>query len=421
MYKIYIIKPESVLLPDDSLIKRVSIRPDNLRQTDYEDKYDYLTLCYDVFFSNGYVYLSGPPAYGLEKLFQDATFYLDDEDVSSKIEVIMMDRAQRVRIPAKVKPTEMIWENSVFRRRITVTDNENSLFRNKNTIFTLSKNNDLNWIRDWIVFYRDKYQIDSVLLYDNSSQSYNLEEMATFLAKEDLKVDIVLVDWPYKYGPQGSVKDNLPWDSDFCQHGAMENAKEKYLKDANTVFNVDIDELVFIKNKTNFYTKLNEYGIIHIPGIWISAEPRLAHEFNNVKTYQDYICINRNEIFSPYKWAVSPKHIKFECQWTTHKVVSLGNDLRKFVLKISYKDNYYHFKAINTSWKYDRLGSCSDKVKLCKSIDLQEYFSGILSDNFSEKISFFRIKAKVSFRCILKNINEYFRFVKYVVGSNIMK
>ncbi|HFM2595975.1 TPA: hypothetical protein ACG6Z2_004766, partial [Escherichia coli] len=98
-----------------------------------------------------------------------------------------------------------------------------------------SKNNDLNWIKDWIIFYRDQYNINGVLIYDNSSTVYTLDEMASFLSNENLGVEIVLVSWPFKYGPQGSDKDNLPWDSDFCQHGAMENAKVKYLKHANIV------------------------------------------------------------------------------------------------------------------------------------------------------------------------------------------
>ncbi|HHL3738958.1 TPA: hypothetical protein ACQ7G1_002963 [Klebsiella pneumoniae] len=53
----------------------------------------------------------------------------------------------------------------------------------------------------------------------------------------------------------------------------MENAKVKYLKHANIVFNVDIDELVFIKNNATFFSKLNKFGIVHIPGIWVSSTP----------------------------------------------------------------------------------------------------------------------------------------------------
>ncbi len=96
--------------------------------------------------------------------------------------------------------------------------------------------------------------------------------MASFLSNENLGVEIVLVSWPFKYGPQGSVKDNLPWDSDFCQHGAMENAKVKYLKHANIVFNVDIDELVLLKIMLIFL-EAQEVRYCSYTGIWVSSTP----------------------------------------------------------------------------------------------------------------------------------------------------
>ncbi|EPY4925239.1 glycosyltransferase family 92 protein [Klebsiella variicola] len=414
MQNIHKFEPQSVKLPINSDIKRKSKRPNHLKQHDYDEKYDWDTLSYDVFYSEGYVYLSGPPSYGLESLFKKSSFSIDGINLTSKMEVIYMDRAQRVRIPVEHKPERIIWENEAFSKKIDVDNDFNHLFKDKNVIFTLSKNNDLNWIKDWIVFYRDKYSINGVLIYDNSSTVYTLDEMASFLSNENLGVEIVLVSWPFKYGPQGSVKDNLPWDSDFCQHGAMENAKVKYLKHANIVFNVDIDELVFIKNNANFFSKLKRFGIVHIPGIWVSSTP-VNNEGIIQKKFNDYIYINKKEIFSPYKWAVSPRDIKFECQWTTHRVISLGTSLRRFLLNTSYQDHYYHYKAINTSWKYNRLNHENMQGDLCKSLDLVKYANIKSTTSLSEKIDFIYIKSKISFRCFLKNMNEVFKYLKFVI------
>lgn len=399
MQNIHIFKPLSVKLPLNSDIKRKSKRPFHLKQHDYDEKYDWDTLSYDVFYSEGYIYLSGPPSYGIESLYTKGCFYIEGNNLTSSMEIIHMDRAQRVRIPVEHKPDIIIWNNEAFSKEIRVDNDFNHLFKDKNVIFTLSKNNDLNWIKDWIIFYRDQYNINGVLIYDNSSTVYTLDEMASFLSNENLGVEIVLVSWPFKYGPQGSDKDNLPWDSDFCQHGAMENAKVKYLKHANIVFNVDIDELIFIKNNTSFLSKLKKFGILHIPGIWVSSTP-INNESNIQKKFQDYIYINKKEIFSPYKWAVSPKDIKFECQWTTHRVISLGKCLRSFVLHTSYQNYYYHYKAINTSWKYNRLNSENVRADLCKSLDLVKYANIKSTTSLSDKINFIYIKSTISIRCL---------------------
>jgi hypothetical protein len=84
---------------------------------------------------------------------------------------------------------------------------------------------------NWIKFYKTVHHIDAVLFYDNNSDNYTLEELKEYLIKENLGVDVILVPWNFKYGPQGGASTglkNAPWDSDFCQYGMMEHAKERF-------------------------------------------------------------------------------------------------------------------------------------------------------------------------------------------------
>ncbi len=53
-----------------------------------------------------------------------------------------------------------------------------SPFRDCRVIFTLSRDNELDWIRDWVRFNRDVHGADAVLLYDNRSTLYTRGRIA---------------------------------------------------------------------------------------------------------------------------------------------------------------------------------------------------------------------------------------------------
>ena len=52
---------------------------------------------------------------------------------------------------------------------------------------------------------------------------------------------------------------------------------------------------------------------------------------------------------------------------------------------------------------------------LCKSLDLVKYANIKSTTSLSEKIDFIYIKSKISFRCFLKNMNEVFKYLKFVI------
>ncbi|MCV5697150.1 hypothetical protein OFN29_33340, partial [Escherichia coli] len=58
--------------------------------------------------------MSGPPSYGIESLYTKGCFYIEGNNLTSSMEIIHMDRAQRVRIPVEHKPDIIIWNNEAF-------------------------------------------------------------------------------------------------------------------------------------------------------------------------------------------------------------------------------------------------------------------------------------------------------------------
>ena len=87
-------------------------------------------------------------------------------------------------------------------------------------MLTLSKDNELKffyWIADWVRFFARRHGCDAVLFYDNASTKYDLSEIyKTISSIRGIEV-VVVIQWPYKWGPVGSERDNgppkVPWDS----------------------------------------------------------------------------------------------------------------------------------------------------------------------------------------------------------------
>jgi hypothetical protein len=330
-----------------SLFKRHSPRPDHLKPLDYDEKFDAKTLAFDVFMSDDKLVFSGPPAYGLDNFFKAENFKIDGESIQFTPQIQKLDRVQRNWLKSEKEIQYFQWQYADIEFNIKVNSHQHDLFRDKKVLFTLSKNNKFEWICDWIKFYKKIHQIDAVLFYDNNSDNYSLEDLKQYLIKENLGVDIVLIAWNFKYGPQGGVSTGFkkaPWDSDFCQYGMMEHAKERFLKYAKGVINVDIDELIINEAGTSIFNDLEQYPALHIGGKWIESIPL---DKNAPVLFNNFFYLDKKNYKSDYKWCISPQKIEYEAQWKVHTV-------RSKKLKISKNFYYLHYKAINYNWKVRR-------------------------------------------------------------------
>ena len=344
---IEIVNITSCELPITSQFKRISPRKESLRPQDYDSKFDATTLAFDVFMSDDKLVFSGPPAYGLEDFFKQENLFLDGQPVGNVPEIQVLDRTQRNWLFTETNAQQLKWVHADIEFNIIINQHCHDLFRNKKVLFTLSKNNKFEWICDWIKFYKIIHHIDAVLFYDNNSDDYTLEELKEYLIKENLDVDIILVPWNFKYGPQGGVSTglkNAPWDSDFCQYGMMEHAKERFLKYAMGVINVDIDELIISPNGKSVFNELEQNPALHISGKWIESIPmdeKAPIRFNN------FFYFDRKNYKSDYKWCINPQKIDYMAQWKVHTV-------KVKELKLSHNFYYLHYKGINYNWKLKR-------------------------------------------------------------------
>ncbi|WP_159793766.1 hypothetical protein [Puerhibacterium puerhi] len=340
--------PSSVSLAPTPLRRRPPRRVD-LQGALYVEQFDFTTLFYDVCQVGDSIFLSGPPLF----------------DTLAGMDVEWCITNQYGRCPVTptledVKKTQNSWIHDVGQiggshlemsvGRDTVVGLVNSvpedLFRDRRVLMTKSQDNRLEWIADWVKYHVTCHDVDAVLLYDNRSKSYGTQDLLETLATTGVGVAVV-VDWPYKFGPQGGTRDgvvNAPWDSDFCEYGVLEHARSVFLSAARMVINTDIDELVVTPDGRSVLDWLDatETGLLYYRGRRIESE---AEHVDDVPRYYNFRYRDPSSPPSATKWTIDPQRAGAVTQWCTHYVAgpAIGEPL---------DDMYRDFRAINTGWKY---------------------------------------------------------------------
>src|SRR5699024_9437853 len=201
----------------DPGFKRQAPRPVSLQENDYLEKFDDSTLWYDAFLDDDCVRLTAPPPMNLQ---QEIVAKLESSlNCPSEITVHNLDRVSHFLLPISVEAQNSFLINITNNQiELRPDSNKRSKYKDKTVLFSKSKNNDLQWISDWVQYYVSNHGVDAVLLYDNGSTEYSTAEVLEAITVKGVDVATV-VSWPFKFGPQGGKWNGptaAPWDSDFC-------------------------------------------------------------------------------------------------------------------------------------------------------------------------------------------------------------
>lgn len=346
---IYQVNP--IALPDESPVARKPPRPRKCRDNGYSEKFDYETLFYDVFYSRGAIVTVGPPARNLARYIRRELRWEDGRRVSRR--VYKMDRAERSVILPRGMSLKLRASGS-----IELSNDESSAFAGRRVILTMSKDNPVNWIRDWAEFYVVNHATDAVLLFDNCSSKYSANDIEAALADVEGLKAVGIVEWPFKYGPQGGRGSK--WDSDFSQSGMFDVAWNRFLSRAASVINVDIDELALpASGGLHSQVERSDSAVLLFDGRWISANDVYA---GSDFVFASYPYLEADGASCPPKWAAVPDRLGRRSQLSVHGA--------RRVARISKTDvEYRHFRGVNTGWKYDRK-SLSRTTNLTVDADL---------------------------------------------------
>lgn len=355
----------SVMLSGFTSLRREPTRPVAFRTDGFDEKFDDDVLFYDVFRrTDGLVTLLGPPLFNLESFIRPDSIRSIPDRKPCPFRVRRMDRQVQLiaNVPEACKALEISLDGASI--AVEIQPNMAPLFSGRRVLLTQSKNNELTWIRDWVAFAQRFHGADAVLFYDNASDRYSTEHVRDELRRLDGIKSIEVLSWPFKYGPQGLDASRF-WDSDFCQMGAWEHARWRYLAEARSVQAGDVDELVLSRRGRGVFAAAENdlFGVVRYRGRWVVGTDRSPlFETGTLYRHRDYDTLLRERIARRYgifrrdtmasapKWTVVPRRCPASAQWAVHRITGWLAAYR-----ISSEFSYRHFREISSNWKYTRL------------------------------------------------------------------
>jgi hypothetical protein len=367
----------SLRLPPEAAIKRESTRPVEFRQPGFDKAFDASTLFYDLILSsnkhgNNLIFI-GPPFLNLLPSFYGgriggrplasitSNYYL--RYLCSDVWVPNWDG----------EAVDLEFDFGSY--RLTPQGAANHLYQGRRVLYTLSRDNEVSWIVDWVQFHARNHGANAVLLYDNASTKYSGEDLEGSLREAFPSLEINVVHWPYKYGPQG-IKGW--WDSSFCQAAAFHDARFRFLDSASSVLNCDIDELVVSEKGESIFDITEKsrngctlFGCKRISNATFGTQLLLNSLSDLRHSRFRYLPRAQPPQPDPPKWCVVPRRCKVEEYWGNHWLIFGGTEPQSRNLSwgrmlSSHSDSfsYRHFLSISTSWKYPRVGTVVFDPKL---------------------------------------------------------
>lgn len=355
--KIFDISPIKL---DPSLgLRRQSPRPHALRQPDFEDRFDFDTLFYDVFRhpDSSMVLLIGPALYNLAQLFEDITIVAKPSGVSCAFRRLDMDRLTRVEVDAPMGTSEVVLKtrSGEFSAKVSQPEAEN--YSALRVLCTISKNNDITWICDWARYNRDVHGAQAILLYDNASTMYDSAELIGRLSEIEGLAFVGVVPFPFRFGPPG-VGLRRSWDSNFLQIGSLEHARWRFLLDAKSFLNTDVDELVVSRHGESVFEAAERHGVARFYGAWMpnirvdaadETKPIRHIDFSHVEAPVYALGVPPYKNLCQPKWAVAPRAVPPLGHMTHHRIKNWWRS-QMWNPKFSFR----HFRGLSTGWKYRR-------------------------------------------------------------------
>jgi len=335
-------------LPSDCGFIRQPTRAPDLRHGDFWERYDATTVIYDLFRTADPEMLLAicPPLHNLE---QDLALRFRAEPSGEPCRFTRQTRVNCDRLWISVpRGTErVVAETTIGEVPLIPGPDMTDAFRDRRVVFTLSKDNDLVWIRDWAAYYARVHGVDAVVVYDNGSTRYSCADIEAALATVPELAVFAVIDWPFRYGPADYRRDLTVGlgDCDYCQAGALEHAARRMFSQAAAVINMDIDELLYAIDDIALFDALrgSQSGYLHIHGHWVEATPDNPSPTRRHAAYSKSV---RHEppLSQSTKWVVDPRRLHPDAFWDIHHMRGADVD------RSSVQFRFGHFRALNTNW-----------------------------------------------------------------------
>lgn len=342
-----VIKISNFCIPDELNVER-RIAPPKVRvlNDEFWFGYDQKTLFYDVYYdcTVGKIYIFCPKLLNFELMIGSLDFKVDGNSVN-KLNIKRYKKFDIIYFDSK-NGSELSFEIKGFTYFVPIQKNISELFEDKKVLCAITKNNKIHWIVDWMIHHNLHHGANAVLLFDNGSDSYSVDDLDYHLSKVPGYDNVSIVSVPLPYGPLPKTANGLG-RAKFLQSSLLNLAKMRFFQKAKGVLSVDIDELVVTKNGVNVFEQLSKsfFGFVAFKGEW-----RFSLIDPDKVSHKDHIYYSGDFGSCPPKYCYNPNGVFGKFTLGIHSFEFLSH---KFI-PISRSINYLHFRSISTSWKNKR-------------------------------------------------------------------
>lgn len=343
-------------LDEASEIKRLPKQPHRPRDEKFLSTFDFTTLYYDCFWDQNAkdILCIGPTPTNLKPHYRKAVYRAmpSGKQVKAKHYFSLTVMTTHLKdVPSDTTAIEMHFAGE--RHLMQVQSNKCDIFARENLMFTLSKNNDLKWIDFWADYHVRKQNVSTIILFDNGSDQYEIDDLLEKLAGVKGLKKAVVVSMPYPYCAKDEILKVNPYWAHFLQIALMSIVLRRFGMSANAILNLDIDELANSNGAADVFhlAERSSLGILAMKGIWV--EPIAENAYGD---HRDFCVVAQDEkksFCTAGKWAIDPKRKWFKklkvfpyMHWIENRA-QLG---RRYVEGV----HFWHFKGINTNWKLNR-------------------------------------------------------------------
>lgn len=328
----------SVVLPET--FRRAHVVPERRRAPGYDAGYDFHTLCYDAIAVPGAVWLFAPKTNGFEPLLR--TGLTLDGRPARVTRIRRFERYDIVELPWTGPAPRLGVAAGGWQAEVQVTAADRGTFEGLNCLMTLSKNNDLAWIADWVRFHVAEHGAEAVLFYDNGSRDYGAAEVAETLAAIPGLKAVRVLSAPFLYGPQ--AKGRMKFRANFLQAALLNLSRWRFLAGARAVLQCDVDELIDRRGGAGIFdaTVAARAQFVRVPGVW-----RFPDSGGRMPRHRDHYLRGAEDKTCPPKYCIVPEGPMRGKSWATHGLHGVW--FGKRFVREDYR--FLHCYGISDFWK----------------------------------------------------------------------
>ncbi|HVY52711.1 MAG TPA: hypothetical protein VHA07_14265 [Devosia sp.] len=351
--------------------------PERARPQEFLASFDGKTLFYDCFWDaeGRRVLLVGPPPYGLD--YRAAVFKArpSRERLRARFFASLSTMVTELTgAPRETKAIEVAIAGESF--VLPVQPNAGAELAGRRLLFSINRDNDLQWIREWAEYHVRAHGTDAVILFDNGSTRYSVADVHGVLADIPGLAHVGVPDWPYRFGPFDPALKANPYWGRFLQISSMSVVLRRYGERAYGLLDCDIDELAGTRSGASIYDLAHRShgGLVVFRGTWIEATGQGKRHRDFTQRLADPVRARSAQ----RKWCLDPSRTWVR-RLSVHPYWHWIEGRAWFSKSMPEDAHYWHFKGINTNWKQARNRAPEDPTVRDEVLALVMRRSGLVS------------------------------------------